>query len=176
MGTSLVGNSNLVCKVYFPRLIIPAASAVTPVVDFLVAFAMLLPLMLWYGMLSTPRRVLTLPVLVLMASAAAFSAGLWLAALHVRYRDVAYIVPLFLQILMFLSPVAYSSTLVPARWRPFYDLNPLAGVIEGFRWALLRTPAPGAWHLAAGGGAVLVVLAGGIVFFRRTEETLVDII
>jgi lipopolysaccharide transport system permease protein len=175
VGASLVNNSNLVCKVYFPRLIIPLSSAVTPLVDFTVCLVVLLAMMAWYGIAPT-WRVLAIPALALASSVVALSAGLWLTALHVRYRDVGYLVPVFLQVLMFLSPVGYSPALVPERWRPYYDLNPVSGVIEGFRWALLGGPGPSAWSLWANAAGVLVVLLGGALYFRRTEESLVDVI
>src|SRR5262245_32717933 len=137
-GVSLVGSANLISKVYFPRLIIPLSAAVAPLVDFAIAFAILLVMMAWFGIAPTVG-VLALPLFLLLALATALAVGLWLTALDVRYRDVGYTIPFLLQVWMYASPVAYAISLVPERWRFLYSLNPLVGVIEGFRWSLLGT-------------------------------------
>src|SRR6266851_5514105 len=143
VANSLVNNSNLLSKVYFPRLLIPIASLLPPAVDFVIAFLVLLGMMIFYH-LSPTSHVVWLPLFMLLALVTTLGAGLWLAALNVKYRDVRYIVPVMVQFGMFVSPVAYPSSLVPAPWRTLYALNPMAGVIEGFRWALLGTnTAPG---------------------------------
>ena len=135
-GAGLVGNANLISKVYFPRLIIPFAAVVTPAVDFLLSFVILLGLMVWYGITPT-WGVLFLPLFLLLALMTALAVALWLSPLHVRYRDVGYIIPFMAQFWMYASPVIYPVSLVPERWRLLYSLNPMVGVIEGFRWALL---------------------------------------
>lgn len=174
-GGSLVGNANLISKVYFPRLIVPMATTVAPLVDFLIAFVFLLVIMVFYGIVPG-RRLLALPLLLGLATATALACGLWLSALDVRYRDVGHVIPFLVQIWMFVSPVAYPSQLVPLRLQSVYALNPMAGVIEGVRWSLLGTPGPDLRFLALNVVCVLVVLLGGIAFFHRTEDTLVDVI
>jgi homopolymeric O-antigen transport system permease protein len=171
----LVGNANLIGKVYFPRLIIPIAAAVTPAIDFALSFIALIALMLWYGVMPTVA-ILTLPVLLLLAFATALGVGIWLSALHVKYRDVAHLVPFVIQIWMYASPVIYPLALVPETWRPFYGLNPMAGVISGFRWALTGGEAPGLLVSAVSLTVVAVVLLSGLVYFRRTEREFADVI
>lgn len=174
-SNSLVGSQNLITKVYFPRLVIPLSSVLAGVVDFAIAFVVLLIMMGFYGIRPT-AAVVWLPLFVLFAIATALSVGLWLSALNVKYRDVRYTIPFLTQFWMFATPVAYSSTLVPAKWRAWYGLNPMAGVVEGFRWALLgKTGGPGAllWVSVA---AVVLLLTGGLFYFRRTETTFADIV
>jgi homopolymeric O-antigen transport system permease protein len=173
--TSVVTSSNLVGKVYFPRVLIPLSAMVSAIVDFFFSFLILLAMMVVYGVAPT-WRITALPFLILLALAAAFGIGLWLSALNVKYRDVTYVVPFVIQIWLYASPVAYSSTLVPEQWRWLYGLNPLVGVIEGFRWALLGTSwTPDVLVLVS---FVIVVLAlvGGLVYFSRMEETFADVI
>ena len=174
-SNSLVGSQNLITKVYFPRLVIPLASVLAGVVDFAIAFIVLLGLLLYYGIRPT-TAVVWLPLFVLLALATALSVGLWLSALNVKYRDVRYTIPFLTQLWMFATPVAYSSTLVPQKWRALFGLNPMAGVVEGFRWALLgKSGGPGGllWVSVA---AVLLLLTGGLFYFRRTESTFADIV
>jgi lipopolysaccharide transport system permease protein len=174
-GTSIVSSSNLVSKVYFPRLIVPIAAAAAPIVDFAIAFVILIVMQFYYGM-SPSWAVLTLPLFLLLAFATALAVSLWLSALNVRYRDVGYLIPFLLQIGMFVTPVAYPATLVPEKWRLLYSLNPMAGVVEGFRWALLgRGAAPDQWMLVSI-GAVLLILVTGLMYFHHTEDTFADII
>jgi lipopolysaccharide transport system permease protein len=175
-SNSLVGNANLISKVYFPRLIVPASAVITSFVDFLIAAVILLFLMAWYG--AWPDwRVVTLPFFVLVAFAAAMGGGLWLTALNVKYRDFRYVVPFIVQFGLYVSPVGFTSGVVPERWRLLYSLNPMVGVIDGFRWALLGGKTslylPG---LGLSLIAVTVLLATGIVYFRHTERTFADII
>ena len=174
-GGSLVGSASLITKVYFPRLIIPISAAVGGAVDFAIAFLILLGMMAFYGILPT-AAVLAMPLLLLLALATALGVGLWLSALNVRYRDVGYIIPFLVQVWLYASPVAYSSSLVPEHWRPLYGLNPMAGVVEGFRWALLGT----AWQpgplIAVSVGVVIVILVSGALYFRRTEKTFADVV
>lgn len=175
-GNSLVNNANLLSKVYFPRLIVPASAIVVSFVDFLVSGIILLGLMIWYEQVPT-WRVLALPVFILIAGATALGAGLWLAALTVKYRDFRYVVPFIVQLGLFVSPIGFSSDLVPEEWRLLYSLNPLVGVIDGFRWAILG----GDTHLNLLGfslslAIVLTLLTSGIWYFRRMERTFADVI
>jgi len=175
VANSLVNNSNLLSKVYFPRLLIPISSLLPPAVDFVIAFLVLLGMMIFYH-LSPTSNVVWLPVFMLLALVTTLGAGLWLAALNVKYRDVRYIVPVMVQFGMFVSPVAYPSSLVPAPWRTLYALNPMAGVIEGFRWALLGTDTAPGPLVAVSAVAALILLASGLFYFRRTEKTFADVI
>ncbi len=173
-ATSVVGSQQLISKVYFPRLLVPLAATVTPLVDFAIALATLAGMLAWYH--AAPGvDVLWLPLLTLFAAATAFAVSLWLSALMVVYRDVRYVVPFFMQFWMFATPVAYPASLVPERWRPLYGLNPMTGVIEGFRWALVGGPAPGPMLLTSA-AAVAVLLVTGVLFFRRLEGTFADVI
>jgi homopolymeric O-antigen transport system permease protein len=171
---SVVGSQQLISKVYFPRLIVPLAATVTPVVDFAIALATLAAMLAWYRVVPG-AAVLWLPLLTLFAMVTAFAVSLWLSALMVIYRDVRYVVPFFIQFWMFATPVAYPASLVPATWRVVYGLNPMTGVIEGFRWALVGGPAPGPL-LFASAAVVAVLLIGGVAFFRRCEGTFADVI
>ncbi|MEP6714102.1 MAG: ABC transporter permease [Terriglobia bacterium] len=173
-SNSLVGSQNLITKVYFPRLVIPLASVLAGLVDFAISFVVLLILMAIYGIRPTVA-VVWLPLFVLLALASALSVGLWFSALNVKYRDVRYTIPFLTQIWMFATPVAYSSTLVPPEWRAWLGLNPMAGVVEGFRWALLgKATGPGLmlWISIV---AVVLLLVGGLIYFRRMESTFADI-
>ncbi len=174
-GVSIVNSSNLIAKVYFPRLIIPLSAAIAPAVDFAVTLVMLILLMAYYGVVPTVH-VVFLPAFFLLAFAAAMAVSLWLSALHVRYRDVGYVIPFLVQIWMFISPVAYPSSLVPEQWRFLYGLNPMAGVIEGFRWALFGQGHPPDMAVGLSVVVTLVVLLGGLFFFQKTEETFADIV
>ena len=174
-SNSVVANERLITKVYFPRLVVPLASILAGLVDFVIAFTLIIGMMVWYGIKPT-WALFTLPFFIIFALATAFGVGLWLSALNVQYRDVRYTLNFIVQFWLFASPVAYSSTLVPARWRPFYGLNPMAGVIEGFRWALLgKTQAPGAMLLVSV-GVVALVLVGGLYYYRRMEQTFADVV
>ncbi len=172
---SVVGNARLLTKVYFPRLIIPMASALPPLADFGIAFGVLFVMMVYYRIAPT-WNVVWLPVLLLLALVTALAVGLWLAALNVKYRDIRYVVPFLVQFWMFASPVVYPGSLLPSPWRAIYGLNPMAGVIEGFRWALLGTQtAPGAVVLVSAVvalGALIVAL----MHFQRVEETFADVV
>jgi lipopolysaccharide transport system permease protein len=174
-GVSLAGSANLISKVYFPRVIIPLSAAVAPLVDFAIAFAILLVMMAWFGIAPTVG-VLALPLFLLLALATALAVGLWLTALGVRYRDVGYTIPFLVQVWMYASPVAYAVSLVPERWRLLYSLNPLVGVIEGFRWALLGKGNPDFGVMTASAVMVMALLSGGIIYFRRMERTFADVV
>jgi lipopolysaccharide transport system permease protein len=174
-SNSVVANERLITKVYFPRLVVPLASILAGLVDFAIAFTLVIGMMVWYGVRPT-WAVLTLPFFVIFTMVTALGVGLWLSALNVQYRDVRYTLTFIVQFWLIASPVAYSSTLVPARWRPFYGLIPMAGVIEGFRWALLgKAQAPGAmlWVSVV---VVAVVLVGGLYYYRRMEKTFADVV
>ncbi len=173
---SLVNNQQLVTKIYVPRLLIPLAATLTSLVDFLLAFAVFLVVMAYYSVVP-PLAVLVLPFLVLCALATALSFGLWLSALYVKFRDIQYALPFIVQIWFFLTPVAYSASLIPHKWRIVYGLNPMTGVVQGFRWALLGQEAPNVGPLLAISGAlVIAVFLSGLAFFRRVEKTFADVI
>ncbi|NQU10868.1 ABC transporter permease [bacterium] len=173
-GNSLVVNRQLITKVYFPRLVIPLSAVLAGLVDFAIAFVFLAGMMAWYGIVPT-AAVLTLPLFLLLAVATALAIGLWLSALNVEYRDVRYTIPFLTQFWLFLTPIAYPSSLIPEALRPVYGLNPMAGVVEGFRWALLGTPAPGSL-LWVSVGVVVLLLVGGLAYFRRMERNFADVI
>jgi lipopolysaccharide transport system permease protein len=171
---SLVAGSNLVSKVYFPRVIIPLSAVMGALVDFAFAFLVLIGLMLYYGIAPT-WRIVVLPFLLLLALGVAFGVGLWFSALNVRYRDVSYIVPFIVQVWLYASPVAYSSSLIPPQWQWLYALNPMVGVIDGFRWALLGTSwSPGAVFLST--VIVLLILVLGMFYFHRMQDSFADIV
>lgn len=175
-SNSLVANSNLVSKIYFPRLVVPASAVITSLVDFLIAGAFLVVLMVWYQY-APDWRVVFVPVFTLMAFGAAMGAGLWLAALNVKYRDFRYVVPFIVQFGMYVSPVGFSSDVVPAEWRLLYSLNPMVGVIDGFRWAILGGATELYWPgLLLSLGSIVALLFTGIQYFRRTEQSFADVI
>jgi lipopolysaccharide transport system permease protein len=174
-GPSVVGDAGLISKIYFPRLIIPLAAVITPAVDVVFSSVILLGMMVWFGMVPT-WGVLALPLFLLLAPMTALAVALWLAPLHVRYRDVGHALPFLIQIWMYASPVAYPVSLVPERWRLLYSLNPMAGVIEGFRWALLGKASPDFILMSVSSAFVLLLLLGGIVFFKHMEKTFADVI
>jgi len=172
-STSIVTSSGMITKVYFPRLVLPISKTVSGLVDFGVAFGMLVLLLLFYRV--TPSLgLLLLPLFVLLALATALGIGLWLTALNVKYRDIGLLVPFLTQIWMYASPIAYSSQIVPAKWLWLYNLNPIAGVVEGFRWALLGKAAPALGPMALSCGMVVLMLVSGIWYFRRTEREFAD--
>jgi lipopolysaccharide transport system permease protein len=172
-SNSLVGSSNLIKKVYFPRLVVPLASVLSGIVDFLLAFGVLVLLMMFYGM-GFSLKLLWLPLLVLQVMITALAVSLWLSALNVEYRDVRYIVPFVTQFWLFATPVAYPSSLLSEPWRTVYGLNPMVGVIEGFRWALLQTGSAPGLMAAISGLVSVILLIGGAYYFRRLERTFAD--
>jgi lipopolysaccharide transport system permease protein len=175
-SNSLISNSNLVSKVYFPRLIVPTSAVIVSFVDFLISGVILLGLMVWYQFIPD-WRILTLPIFIVIAFAASMGAGLWLTALSVEYRDFRYIVPFIVQFGLYISPVGFSSSIVPQEWRLLYSLNPMVGVIDGFRWAILGGESqiylPG---FALSLTLVALLLWGGIGYFRKMERTFADVI
>jgi lipopolysaccharide transport system permease protein len=173
--STVVENQRLITKVYFPRILLPLASVISGLVDFAIAFVLLIAMAFYYGMVPTAAALL-LPAFLLLAILTALAAGLWLSALNAIYRDVRYVMPFLVQFWMFASPVAYPSTLVPERWRWIYGLNPMAGVIEGFRWAITgQGQAPGALIFVSA-AVVVVMLGGGLLYFRRMEGTVADVV
>jgi lipopolysaccharide transport system permease protein len=175
-SNSLIVNANMLSKVYFPRLIVPTSAVIVSLVDFVISFALLGILMVWYQFVPG-WRVVTLPFFVLLALFAALGSGIWLAALNVKYRDFRYIVPFMVQFGLYISPVGFSSSVVPGRWRLLYSLNPMVGVIDGFRWAILggdvQLYMPG-FLLSV--GLSLLIFGFGLAYFRRTERTFADVI
>ncbi len=174
-SNSLVGNANLISKVYFPRLIIPAGAVITSMVDFFISFILLGVLMLWYGFLPT-WRILTLPIFTIIAFLAALGPGLYLTALNVKYRDFRYVIPFIVQFGLFISPVGFSSDVIPEKWRLLYALNPMVGVIDGFRWAICGTTPLNLPTFALSMTVTAFFLWLGIWYFRRTERTFADVI
>lgn len=179
-GNSLVSNSGMISKVYFPRLVVPVSSVITSFVDFLISSVILAFMMIYYHYTDyhyTPGiSIFVLPIFVLLAFATAFGSGLWISALMVRYRDFRYIVPFVVQFGLYISPVAFKSSVVPPDWRLLYSLNPMVGVIDGFRWAILGDSNlywPG-FYISV--GVVIMVIITGIWYFRRTERTFADVI
>jgi len=175
-GDSLVSNASMISKVYFPRLVVPTSAVIVGFVDFLISGVILVGLMLWYGF-APDWRVLTLPAFIFIAFAAAMGAGLWVAALNVKYRDFRYIVPFVVSLGLYISPVGFSSSIVPESWRLVYSINPMVGVIDGFRWAILGGNTPLYWPgLSLSIVLVSLVLVTGVLYFRKTERTFADVI
>ncbi|WP_013334330.1 ABC transporter permease [Gloeothece verrucosa] len=175
-SNSLLSNANLISKVYFPRLIVPASAVIVSFVDFMISGIILLGLMAWYNFVPD-WRILTLPLFIFIAFMAAFGAGLWLAALNVEYRDFRYIVPFLVQFGLYISPVGFSSSIIPEKWRLLYSLNPMVGVIDGFRWAILGKEFVIYWpSFIISVGLVILVLISGIGYFRKVERTFADVI
>jgi lipopolysaccharide transport system permease protein len=173
-GNSLIQDPNLISKVYFPRMALPLAAVSALLLDFGIAFAVLVGMMLFYGLLPG-LAVLTLPLLLLLVYVTALGIGLWVSAANVKYRDINYVIPFLTQFLLFLSPVVYPTALVPAAWRPFYSLNPMVGVVEGFRWALLGTPLDTTSIVVSTVSAV-ALCACGLLYFRRMEREFADVV
>lgn len=174
-SNSLVGSAHLITKVYFPRLIIPLAAVFSGVIDFVIAFGVLLLMMLYYGFGPSIPAIL-IPLLFVLALISALGFGLWLSALNVKYRDVRYIVPFLVQFWMLATPIAYPSSLLGERWRALYALNPMVGVVEGFRWALLGTRTnPDLLALVSTATAIIVLISGAF-YFRRMERTFADVV
>jgi len=174
-STSVVDNTQLVSKIYFPRLILPLSGVLSPMADFGVAFMVLAGMMVWFG-ISPTVGFFALPAFLVLAILTALAIGLWLSALNVRYRDVAHAVPFLVQIWMFVTPVTYPVSLVPEKWRLLYSLNPMAGVVEGFRWALLGQQSPDFLVIIASAVMMVGLLVSGLVYFRYTERTFADVI
>lgn len=173
-SNSLIANEKLITKIYFPRLIIPLSAVLAGLVDFVFAFIVLLGMMVYYGIV--PHNLWILPFFVLLALLAALGVGLWLSALNVQYRDVRYTIPFLTQVWFFISPIAYPTSLVPESWRFLYSLNPMVGVVEGFRWALLDKASLPGMPLAVSAGIAILLLISGLFYFRRMEKTFADVV
>jgi lipopolysaccharide transport system permease protein len=175
-SNSLVGNANMISKIYFPRLIVPASAIIVALTDFLISLGILAVLMLWYGVAPTWHLLLLLP-LTGVAFLAAFGAGLWLAALNVEYRDFRYVLPFIVQFGLYISPVGFSSSIVPEKWRLLYSINPMVGVIDGFRWAITGAASTIHWPgFAVSMFLVVLIALGGLWYFRKTERAFADVI
>ncbi len=174
-SNSLVGSQNLISKIYFPRLIVPFSSVLAGLVDFSIAFLVLIVLMAYYGISLTLNLVL-LPLFLLLALISALAVGLWLSAMNVRYRDIRYVVPFLTQFWMFATPIAYSSSLIPEKWRWLYSLNPMTGVVEGFRLAILGSSSLDVFSLSLSACIVVALFIGGLFYFKRMESSFADII
>ena len=171
----MVANTNLITKIYFPRLIIPISAVLAPLVDFATAFVVLLGMMAWFG-IPPYWNALFLPLFLLLALITALAVSLFLSALNVQYRDVRYTVPFLIQFWMYASPVVYPVSIIPAQWQLLYSLNPLVGVIEGFRWTLLGKGSLDFSIMVVSGTAVVALLLGGIIYFKKMERTFADMI
>ena len=173
---SLTSNNNMITKIYFPRLVLPLASVLSGLVDFVIAFVILIGMMLYYGVKPTITALWALPLFLLLALITALGVALWLSALNVQYRDVNYALPFLTQFWQFLSPVAYSATLISEKWQLVYSINPMAGVVNGFRWALLGTNTGPGPEMAISIAISLLILIGGLFYFRNMEKTFADTI
>jgi lipopolysaccharide transport system permease protein len=175
-SSSLIGNANLISKVYFPRLIVPVSAVIGSLFDFLISGIILLGLMAWYNFVPG-WQILTLPIFICMAAVTAMGMGIWFAALNVKYRDFQYIVPFIVQFGLYISPVGFSSNVIPEQWRSLYYLNPMVGVIDGFRWAILgRETQINFGNFIISFSLVIIILVSGIWYFRKTERTFADVI
>ena len=174
-SSSLTSSNALVSKVYFPRLILPLSRTISGLIDFGICFLMFFAVMAWYGIAPTPS-ILALPLLLALLVASALAVGIWLSALNVRYRDIGLAVPFISQVLMYASPIAYTSSVVPEKWKFVYGLNPIVGIVDGFRWALIGRAPPDQSTVVSAVVFVLLLLVGGLMFFRRTERSFADVI
>jgi lipopolysaccharide transport system permease protein len=174
--TSVVANAHLISKVYFPRLLLPISAVVEGLIDFAIAFVFLLGMFAWYRVVPSLWSVLLVPLFILLAMLTALSVSLWLSVINVRYRDVGRAVPFLVQLWLFASPVAYPASVVPLKWRHLFGLNPMTGVIEGFRWALVGKERPDAALLLISVTVVIGLLFSGLVFFKRMESTFADVV
>ena len=175
-GNSLISNANMISKVYFPRLVIPTSAVIVSFVDFLISGIILVVLMIWYGF-APDWRIFALPLFIFIAFVAAMGAGLWIAALNVKYRDFRYIIPFVVQFGLYVSPVGFSSSIIPEQWRLLYSINPMVGVIDGFRWTILGGNAQLYWPgFLLSLFLVILILITGIYYFRKTEKTFADVI
>jgi lipopolysaccharide transport system permease protein len=172
---SVVADGNLISKIYFPRLLLPLAGTISGLVDFSISFVLLTGFIIWYG-IGIAWPVAILPLFLMFALVTALAVGVWLSALNVRYRDVSYAIPFLIQVWMFASPVVYPVNLIPEQWRFLYSLNPMAGVIEGFRWALLGKASPDFSVMGVSALVVVIILYSGLIFFRNMERTFADVV
>ena len=182
-GRAMVSNRAMITKVYFPRLVIPLASVLSGLVDFSIAFVVLIGMIVYYnnvpgeyGTISITPAIVTLPLFILLVLVTALGVGLWLSALNVKYRDINYILPFLTQFWLFITPVAYPASMVPEEWQWLYALNPMTGVVEGFRWALLGTSSAPGPMLAISTAISILLLISGLFYFRRMERTFADMV
>jgi lipopolysaccharide transport system permease protein len=173
--SSLVGQSHLILKVYFPRVILPLAATASGLVDFALAFVVLTGMVIWFGIVPS-WGLLALPFFLLLVLITAIAVGLWLSALNVRYRDIGHAVPFLIQLWMFASPIAYPVNLVPERWRLLYSINPIVGVVEGFRWALAGGKSPDLRAILLSSLVVMTILVGGLIYYNKVERTFADVV
>lgn len=174
-GNSVVAKSAIITKIYFPRLIVPTSAVISGTIDFCISFLILIGLMIWYGIAPT-INIIFLPLFLFLAFITALAIGLWISALTAEFRDVQYISPFLVQAGLYLSPVAYSSSIIPAKWKLLYSLNPMAGVIDGFRWCLLGTAIPNWGSIVVSSISVIILFIGGLLYFSRMEKTFADVI
>ena len=174
-SNSLVDSANLIRKVYFPRLTIPISDVLSGLVDFGIAFAVLIGMMLYYGVVPS-SRIVWLPAFLLLALVSALAVGLWLSVLNVEYRDVKYTVPFLTQFWMFATPIVYPLSMIPPKWQALYSINPMVGIIEGFRWSLLGTGMPNLVSIGISLSIIVVALIGGAIYFRKAERSFADVI
>jgi lipopolysaccharide transport system permease protein len=174
-GRSIVTNRSMITKIYFPRLIIPLASVISGVVDFIIAFIVLLGMM-WYYDISPTSNIWTLPLLLLLALITALGVGLWLSAMNVLYRDIGYVIPFLTQLWFYLTPIVYPTSKIPEEWQLVYALNPMVGVVEGFRWALLDTNTSPGPMVVVSGIISIILMISGMFYFRRMERTFADVV
>lgn len=175
-SNSLIGNANLLSKVYFPRIIIPASSVIVSLIDFFISCFILIGLLIWYKFMPD-IKILLLPLFLIMAMMTSFGAGLWFSALNIKYRDFCYIVPFLVQFGLFITPVGFSSAVIPEEWRFIYFLNPMVGVIDGFRWAILGETFPVNWPgFILSTMLIICIFIGGLIYFRMMERTFADVV
>lgn len=174
-SSSLITNQNMVTKIYFPRIFLPASSVLSGLVDFGISFLVLIGLMVYYH-IQFSWHVLTLPVFILMALLSAMAVGLWLSALNVQYRDIKYVTPFLIQIWLYATPIAYSSSIIPEAWKPFYGLNPMTGVVDGFRWALLGQAHQIDSMFYISMVIIIVLFISGLIYFQRMEQNFADLV
>ena len=174
-SNSLLEHERMITKIYFPRLLLPVSAVLSGLLDFAISFSILIGMIIWYGLTPT-MGLLFLPLFILTATLTALGVGLWLSALNVQYRDVRYVIPFLVQFWLFVTPIAYSSNLVPEKWQALYGLNPMTGVVEGFRWALLGISYVSIELVLASLLTMFVVLISGLYYFRRMEETFADVV
>jgi lipopolysaccharide transport system permease protein len=174
-SNSLLEHERMITKIYFPRLLLPISATLSGLLDFVISFVILIGMMIWYHLMPTVY-IWLVPFFILMATLTALGVGLWLSALNIQYRDVRYVIPFLVQFWLFATPIAYPSSLVPEKWQALYGLNPMAGVVEGFRWALLGSQPQSMWLLLVSFAVVIVVLVSGLYYFRRMEETFADVV
>ena len=175
-SNSLIGNANIISKVYFPRLIVPLSSVIVSLVDFMISGVLLVTLMFWFGVIPD-ERIIFLPFFIFLMVFAVVGASLWVAALNVKYRDFRYVVPFIIQFGLYVSPVAFASNIIPEKWRLLYSLNPMVGIIDGFRWSITGTNTPLYWQgVLVSGVVVFLLVFSGIKYFRATEKSFADVI